>query len=364
MTDYRVLLVDASTGHNLGEMTTFVFDSPFTRVLSGCGDVSGHLPLDDPMATTSMLQGDRELTILRNDVPVWNGPITALDASFSTRVVNITAREASWYFGKRTLEIDKNYNADLYYIVRNLVTYMTTKTSNGTTGGSSINAALPRFSVSPASGNSGTTKAVHYYGTARHTIADIINDLVADPSTGLDYRMDYTSASSRQNCQRVMTLGVPLGSTLNQNLTEHVLYDFQKQEDRDRAAIRVHTVGAGYTYTLQNTGAVSAGEILIEAVFDRSDTSNQTVIQNYTKDARRLTQPPVAPYSYTYVPGAALPYGWCDLGDKIYANVGGTTILYSQGFRRVIQIAVTPPTDSTPELVALTVNLPLDQLGT
>ena len=249
---------------------------------------------------------------------------------------------------------------------------MTTKTAtsgDGMTGGTgtSINASLPRFSVSPASGNSGTTKAVRYYGAARHVIADIVNDLVADPTTGLEYRMDYSTGSSRQQCQRTLTFGSPsLGTTHTEMLTEHVLADFVKTEDRERAANRVHTVAAGYTYTLQNASSIlTAGDILIESVFDRSDTSNQTVVQNYTRDARRRSIPPVASYVFSYIPDfGPLAYGWCDVGDTVNMQVGGSTVLASSGNRRIVQIDVTPPTADTPEVVACTLNIPLDQLGT
>lgn len=361
MPDYRYLVADASSGVNKGELPLDV--SSFTYALNGCGTLTATIPLDHPMATWPNLLGDREITVLRDGFPVWNGPITLPESVLTQRSNSVTAREASWYLGKRTLEINKNYNADLYYIVRNLVTYMTTKTG---AGGSNINAALPRFSVSPASGNSGTSKAVRYYGSARHTIADIVNDLVADPTTGLDYRMDYGTGSTRQTCQRTLTLGSPsLGTTRTQKITEHLITEYSRQLDRERAATRVHVLGAGYTSTAQNTGSVTNGDILIESVFDRSDKANHTFLDNYARDARYRSQPPVLTHQISFTPGSALPFGFANVGDKvdIEALVGSGLLISDSGFARVMQIDVAPGSGTAPEVVTFTLATSLDSLG-
>ena len=361
MAVYKYLLVDASSGTNLGELPLDV--SSFSYVLNGCGQLTGTIPLDHPMATYQNLLGDREVTVLRDDVPVWNGPITLPEGQFSTRTVTITAREPTWYLGKRTLEVNKNFNADLFYIVRWLVNYMTTKTGSG---GSNINAALPRFSVSP-SGNAGQAKQVRYYGSARHTIADIINDLVADPTTGLDYRMDYSTGSTRQTCQRTLTLGSPsLGTTRTQQITEHLITEYTRQLDRERAATRVHVLGAGYTSTAQNTGSVTNGDILIESVFDRTDKANHTFLDNYARNARYVSQPPVVTHQVSFTPGSALPFGFALVGDKVQIEIliNTNTLLHAAQFARVMQIDVTPSTGESAENVTLTLATSLDSLGT
>lgn len=361
MATYRYLLVDASSGVNKGELPLSV--QSFSRLLNGVGVLTGTLPMDHPMSTWQNLLGDREITVLRDDVPIWNGPITTLDVTLSGRQVAVTAREASWYLGKRTLEVNKNYNADLYYIVRNLVTYMTTKLG---TGASNINAPLPRFSVSPA-GNSGTVKAYRYYGSARHTLAEILDDLVADPTTGLDYRMDYTTGSTRQTCQRTLTLGSPsLGATRSQRITEALVTEYSRSLDRERAASRVHVLGNGYTATAQNTGSVSNGDILIESVFDRTDKSNHSFLDNYARDARYRSQPSVLTHSVSFKPGSALPYGFCDVGDKVDVEilVGSGLLISNAGTARVLEIDVTPNDGNGDEIVTLSLATSLDSLGT
>lgn len=368
--DFRTIVSDASSGTNLAELP-LTFTQPISRRLNGCGQLQATIPVDHPQATKANLEGDREITVLRNDAPIWNGPITNLNPSRSSGLVQIVAREPTWYLGKRTLEVYKSFNADEFYIVRWLFNYAVTKTStagDGTAGaGLSINALIPRFSI-VAPGSSGFTKKIAWGKKARFYILDLFDLLVADPTTGLEYRVDYTSASTRQFCQRKLVFGAPsLGVTQTRLLTEHVLSDYSRTSDRDRAGNRVHTIGSGYTWTLQNTGSIAAGDILIETTFDRSDSANHSVIQWYTREERRRAQPPVRSYTASYTPGTAsqaLPWGFCDLGDTVPLQISGPGLLAESSSRRVIEIDVTPPTASSQERVDVVFNLPLDQLGT
>lgn len=364
MVDYRYLIADASGGKPLAEAP--FGDVSFSRVLSGIGQFSGVLPLDHPQCTEANFVGDREVTVLRDDTPIWNGPIVMAEATRSSNVLSVTAREASWWLGKRTVEVDKHYNTDMASTVRSVFTYVTTKTStsgDGTSGaGVSINAALPRFSVS--SGTVGVTKEIVLAGTARHTMLDVLDLMVDDPDTGLEYRMDYATGSNRQTCQRTLTLGAPLGVTVTHQLTEHVLYDFGRTLDWERGGTRAHAVGSGYTSTKQNVSSIAAGTILSEVVVDRTDTSLHSRINDAARELRRKAQPPVRTFSASFVPGGALDYGFCDLGDKVPFQISAPSMLsISSDNRRVVQIDVTPPSGDSPEVVALSFNLPLDDLG-
>jgi hypothetical protein len=365
MTEYRYFLVDASTGLNICELPLQV-SSPCTRVLTGVGSFAGSLPVDHPSATQARLQGDRELTVVRNDTPVWNGPFSMV-AGAIPGTVDINAREASWTLFRRTLEVDKHYDKDTHKIVRSLDSYAESKVStagDGTGGaGSSINAAIPRFAVS--TGDSGVTKEVTLSGAARHTIGEIIDYLVQDPDTGLEYRMDYRTGSVRSSCRRTLTLGSPLGVTKTQSLTERVLYSYSREMDWERAATRVHVVGAqGRTETRQNTGSITSGLQLMEAVFDRSDTSSTALLSNMAREARRKSQPPVRTFSVSFTPSDSLPFDFCDLGDKVSLDINWPSVLNTNATRRVVQIDLMPPQADTPELVTLSFNLPLDELGT
>src|SRR6058998_1213993 len=108
MADYRYLLSDASTGLAIGELPLTV--SSFTYQLNAAGQLSGTIPRDHRLAQDiywalyGSTNSDREITVLRDGVPVWNGPVTLLAASLrDPSQMQVTAREASWYMTKRTI---------------------------------------------------------------------------------------------------------------------------------------------------------------------------------------------------------------------------------------------------------------------
>lgn len=357
MTDFRAVVSDASAGENLAELP--LSDLTFNRVLSGVGSLSGSVSVDHPAATEDNLIGDREITVFREDVPVWNGPITGLDASRSGGTVDISAREASWYLGKRTIEVDKTYTGeDVFDIVRDLVDYMQTKT-DATYG--DILADLPRFNVT--SGLAGATVDASFAGSARHTVQEAFDFLSVDPETGFDWRMDYKTGSTRQSVVRTLTLGYPsLGVDRTEALDEHVLLDFSRNLDWERAATRVHVLGSGFTATRQNNQSIIDGKLLLENVTDLSDTSDHSFISAYAKEYRRVSQPPVQTLTVSFVPGNALAYDFCDLGDVIpFAITAPSMLSVTANTRRVVDIATSFGDEG--EVVSVTFNLPLTDLG-
>lgn len=359
MTRYDYLLVDETTGAILAELP-FTPSSPYSRMLTGCGSFSGSIPLDHETATEANFRdGLRSVTVIRDDVPDYSAPIVTVDPDLDSRTLNLSMREASWWMQKRTIEVDKHYNADTHAIVRKLWTYVTSKTDSG-----SINASVPNFTVS--SGNSGNTKRLVLAGSARHFMQDAVDKLCEDPDTGLEYRMDYGTGSTRLICQRTLTLGSPLGTTRAALLTELVLNHYGRSLDLDRAATRFHAVGSGFTATKQNTGSVTDGWPLLEAVVDRSDTADHDRLNDFAREGRRKSQPPVKIYDAEFIPDASgLAFGFCNLGDTLTWDTSTPNMLsVSSGSRRVTQIDVTPPSESGPESVGLIFNLPLDELGT
>lgn len=372
MSDWSFVVADPNTGLNLGELP--LYDVTFSYALSDVGAFSGSLSPWHWAATESMLglpreASDRELTVFRNDIPVWNGPITGVEERRADESISISAREPSWYLQKRVLEEDKEYTAqDVFSIVRDLKSYMEAKTANGDDGmtlGDSINAALPRFSVT--AGAAGATADATFAGAARHTIRECFDFLAADPETGFDWRMDYTTGSTRQSCHRTLTLGYPaLGVERTQLLTEKVLTDFGRTGEWERAANRVHVVGSGYTATLQAAGLVADGVMLTEEVEDLGDTADQGFVNARAREMRRLSRAPVKSFTATFSPSPlTLPFNFCDVGDTVPFEITRPAVMsLTASLRRVVQIDVIPDLGDTPELVTLTFNQPLDDLGT
>lgn len=357
--DYRYLLSDSFTGDFIGELP-FTPTSDFSRLLTGCGAAEGTIPLDDAMASeANFLNGLRSLTAMRDDQAFWFGPVVFPVPDLESRTLTLSCREPTWWWQKRVVEVDKHYNADTHSIVRKLWTYVTTKTDSG-----GINAALPNMTVS--SGLSGVTKRLVYAGSARRTMQDGVDLLCEDPDTGLEYRTDYDNTSNRQVCNVTFTLGSPLGTTVTDLLTEHVLFHYGRGLDNDRASTRAHVVGAGHTSTKQNTGSISAGWPLIDGVIDRSDTADVDTLDNIARELRRKSNPPVRMFDAEYVPNdLALPFGFCNLGDTLTWDTSIPDLLsISNSGRRVTEIHIQPPGDGNDESVGLVFNLPLDTLGT
>lgn len=371
MTDYRVLVHDASTGTPLAELP--LSGLSYSRVLSGCGSLSGTMPVWHPLATETFLgqlrgDPDRELTVIRDGAVDWNGPLTGTSATLSGDTIQVNAREASWYLGKRVLEEDKDYTGDdVFDAVRDLVSSMKNKTATGdddATLGSDILADLPRWSV--MAGTAGAPLgSVTFAAAGRHTYQECFDFIAADPTTGFEWKMDYSTSSTRQSPHRTLTMGYPgLGSTLTTQLSERRLSDYGRDLDWERAATRVHVIGSGYTKTLQSNVSVTNGVILLETVDDYSDTSNADFVDSRAKDLRRILRPAVRVPTASFRPSVSLPYDFCDLGDVVPFEITWPDVLtINSDTRRVIEKR-TDVGDDGDEVVTMTYNDVLTDLGT
>lgn len=368
--DYRYLLVDGTTGSALCEIP--IYNARFTRVMTGVGEFTGQIPIDHPNATRANLgtlstgTKNREVTVLRNGLPIWNGPITNINPQVTGEppyYCDVTAREASWYLFKRVDNNGRAFSAaDYLDAVRTLVTYATGKTYG----------ALYNWAVT--SGTSGHTITWAYAGSELNIIGEVIQNWANDPSTGFDYRMDYSTGSSFQQAHRTLTLGAPsLGGTLTSVLTRHMLASYAEPADMERSCNVLYTLGGdGHVDTETNTGSLTGGDLLFEGVYHRPEIRHHATLTSLAKEVRRLRQPPLRHYTVTYIPDGppsplalapALPYGWCNLGDKITLNIDWPDLLAINDARRVTTIETVPPSQGQPELVTLTFDLPLEDLG-
>lgn len=357
MPTYQYYFGDCYTLEVLGELP-FTPTDRYTRLLSGCGGFSGTIPLDHPLATKANFRNRMcNLIVVRNNFVRWWGPIVSPVPNLSGRVLQIGAREPTWWMQKRCFEVNKHYNADTHYIFRKMWTYATSKTDGG-----NINAALGNITVS--AGNSGVTRRIPIAGSGRYLMADLVRDFLVDDPDGLEYRVDYSGTIA--NPQATITLGSPLGTTLTHLMSEHTVNDYGLTPDFDQSGTRAHAVGAGTAVaTRQNTGSIAAGIPLMDVVVDRSNTQDSGVLDNIAKELRRKSQPPVRvpDVEFNPTPGG-LTFGFCNLGDKAPFDTKSPSLLsITAASRRVVEIAVQPETDTERETIGMTFNLPLDELG-
>lgn len=369
MVDVRYLLTDEVTGRAFAELP-LTLDGPIEFRKNDVGQVEASMPCDHPAVTNAnFTDGLCSVTVLRDDSAEASLLIADMDVDSDARSLRLTLVEASAYFAVRVVEVDKTFNAaDRYTIASNIFTEITTKTSTSGDGtaspGLSINASLPRFSI--AGGVTGFTMDLTGSGLARHSMKDYLDKLAEDPDQGIEWRMDYATGSSRESCNRTLTIGAPLGVTQPITLTEQMLTAWGHTYSPLRAATRAHVRGSGYTATRQNTGSITAGWPLLDQVLDRPDVSNHTHLGNVARELRRKAQPPVKMISLSYRPGLSLPFGWCGIGDKIPLNIDDTCdLLNISGLSlRVEGIEWLPEQAGQQESVNLLMNLPLDELGT
>lgn len=369
-----LLVFDASTGTCLGPLPWSAMQR--SRVLSGAGQMTCTLPIGHPLVTRDKLglgrsSPDREVGVYRNGVLVWDGFISGSDCSWSGGVFNLVAREFPWILSKRTQEEDLDINGDdVFDIFRGRVTYMTSKEATGDDGmtlGDDIIAAVPRLSVDPASTDAGVTytfaSSPTVYGTDRKTMQEIIDLLNADPETGFEYRTNY-DGSTRLAPQRVFQLGCPtVGTTLTRQITQWIAADYGKTIDGERGGTRFHGMSSEGPVTRQSSGMVTNGALLLEQVEDMTDLPADIAL-GQVQELRRLARSPGPRVpTHSYVPDVTLPYGFCDIGDTWPFNITEPDVLtITSDIRRVVQEDVACDVDGS-ELVGLTFNDPVSDLG-
>jgi hypothetical protein len=124
----RYMLSKAATGTNICELP-LVATSPIQFGYNAVGQWSASMPADHPAATRSNFTDVVEVSVYRDGVCEFNGPVGEVDVSSDGRTLDLTIYEASAYLGLRTVEVDKHYNADRFSIVRKVFTEITTKLS-------------------------------------------------------------------------------------------------------------------------------------------------------------------------------------------------------------------------------------------
>lgn len=365
-----MLVHKSSTGLPLAELP---FDPSWSFTLSGAGSLSGSMSIWHPHATELILgqrhtDPDRELSVIVDGQVDYRAPLTGTSCTLSGETIEINAREISWYLIKRTLEEDRDYTGwDAADALDDLLTYATSKTSTGDDGmtlGDDINADIPRFSWDTSALVGQTLGNAVFSGAAGHTIQEVFDFLAADPETGFEWRTDYRTSSTRTQPHATLVFAYPgFGTTPRDGfLTEHVLADYGRDEDGERAGTRVTVMYGGGKVVRQSSVAVGYGVILTEVVDDYTDTADEDMAIARAKDLRRIVKPMIRVPSATIRDGGSLPHDFLELGDVMPIEIGWPEILsISTDSRRVVQ------TDKRVENGSLTTswtfNDRLDDLG-
>lgn len=359
---YRYMIVDATDGLPVAEMP--FINVRFDDKLNAFGTFTGTIPLEHPQS--NFLQtGKYEIAVLRNDVEcVWNGPIVRSTSSLRSRTIQVTAYTTWWYFSKRIINGSRNYrNAaqqgtrDIFFMVRDVVALATTGLPGGT---------IPNFTISQA--NSGKIKPFSFSVADARTATDIIDDLAYDPTDGFDYRIRWTVQPGIPKINKFMDFARP---NFTRDITSRPLepgnglLDLNLDEDIERAANRVYVLGGGSggstrKRAIANSGAsLNAGYPHLAEAVNRNDVESQAALNGIANQYRQALFPPVRGYTATYRPTLALPFGFCDLGDKVRIKVPTGYFSNTPTDRRVIGIA-TEVDEQGEEIITLSLDNPAD----
>lgn len=374
MADTALLSFDASTLTKVGELPWSGMQR--SRLLSGAGQLTCALPVGHPQVSRHTLgllrtSPDRLVAAFRDGSLKWAGFISGSQCRASDGVFNLVAREFPWILAKRFLEQNKDFDGmDVFDIFRWLVTYLTTKQGTGDDGmtlGDDIVAAMPYLAVDPASADSGTVytfaNSPTVYGTDRKSMQEIVDLLNADPETGFEYRTSY-AGSTWLAPSLTFELGCPtVGATLTREMTQWIVADYGKTIDGERGGTRFHGMSSEGPVTRQSASMVANGALLLEQVEDLTDVPADVAL-GQVKEIRRLSRSPGPRVpDAVYIPDDPLPYGFCDIGDTWPFNITEPDVLrLTSDTRRVVQEDVTCDVDGS-ELVGLTYNEPVTDLG-
>lgn len=229
---YVYRIDDSVTGAPLGEVP--LSGVSYSWGLNGDGGFQATINVEDPKAR--LLQTlSRDITVLRDGVPVFSGPIIGLQGQFASRTLQITAATPWWWMSRRTMELSLDFaNTDMATIFDQILS-----TVNGKFAGD------VRLSKIGAYNSTGQSYSISYPASSRKLAGDAINDL-AQVYPGFDWFISLRLDTTTNKCIREYQIyGGFKGQTVDQALTQFNITDMQLTDDGSRVFNRVHEMGAG-----------------------------------------------------------------------------------------------------------------------
>lgn len=231
---YRYVICDAISGNQLAEVQLTGVDHSWG--LNGAGTFKGDIGSNDPKATPDLLQAlSRDILVLRDEVPVFNGPIIGLQADFQSRKVTINASSPWWWMSRRTMELSLDFvNTDMGVIFDQILS-----TVNGKFSGD------VRLTKAAAYNNTGQLFTISYPASSRKIAADAISDL-SQVYPGFDWYISLRIDPATGRCIREYNVYAPFkGNPIDQALTASNILGLTITDDGTRVYNRVHEMGSG-----------------------------------------------------------------------------------------------------------------------
>lgn len=322
MADYRYLVYDTLNGSPTAEIP--LTDVEYTTGLGATGSISGTVAMNacDPSLISTLAT---EIGVWRNGSPVMCGPIVSITPDWISQQVQIRCANPWFYITRRSVELAVNYdNVDVATAVWDMVSVAQGKAPNG-------NARITQADNYPAStGQRFDRESVSNVDT--RMVGQIIDDW-ARRYPGFDYTMEYrTAAQGGYSIRRDLGLYAPFKGVLQDAplSLENGLIEFAYTEDGADVVTRVTELAsgsdsAGNSRTLvvrKNSAEITERAVIpmLEAVNNQTTESVNT-LKLFADGDLYLNRWPRRSYTATYRPTAALPFGFCAIGDTVPIDV-------------------------------------------
>jgi hypothetical protein len=312
MADYKFILTNSMTGIAMEELG--LSGVTYSYGLNGTGEMSGSLSFEDPKANPVNLRTlAREIVVLRNNVPVFAGPIVGLTPTLSTQEFQIRCASVWWWMTRSTAELDLNYtNVDIADIAWEHIDVSQQKVPGGS----------KRITKSAAFKQTGQKLTRNFPGAQRKYVSEVVDEL-AVLYPGFDYmielRRDQYGVLYRDFKTYAPFKGVNVDQPLN---PRNGLTELSFTEDGTQVVSRVHELGAtteDTTLLASKTDTTTAGIYIpmVEDVVSRTDITDLATLNLYADADLFLRRWPLRAYSASYIPNDAIPFGAISPGDNV-----------------------------------------------
>jgi hypothetical protein len=326
--------------------------------LGGTGSASVRCRLDHPVISginrSNLDCWATELDVLRDEQPVFSGPVITPDGNGLDGTVAITAASPlQWLTHRYVLRDLEHLQVDQADILTGLVAYAQDPVEKGPHADCRLLVDAPP---------TGVLRDRTYLGAERAQIATLVQQL-ADVQDGFDLTVEHALAGTV--VQRILRAHYPLAGVdvevplvLGRGLTSLTL-----KRPGDQLATRVLAVGNGegsdqITAVAHADPALEERYGVHELPLSVTDVKEQATLQAHADGELVVRQPPLLVVGASYRVSDAAPYDLCGLGDRVLVQADRGWLQLTERLRVIARRVTVAPSGT--ETIDLTFNTALE----
>lgn len=296
-----------------------------------------------------------ELDVLRDEQPVFSGPVMIPDGDGIAGYVSITAASAPIWLTRRFVLRDlEHVQVEQADILMGLVAYAQDETEKGPHADFRLVVDAPV---------TGVLRDRTYLGAERPQIADLVQQL-GEVQDGFDLTLDLVRTGT--SVLRILTAHYPLAgvdSDVPLILGHGGLTSLSVKRPGDQLATRIYAVGNGEGSDQVTATAQAATELeerygVHELPLSVTDVKEQTALQAHADGMLVVRQPPLLVVGASYRVTDSTPYGMCDLGDRVHVQADRGWLQLDERLRVIAEKVTVGPNGA--ETIELTFNTALE----